>query len=73
MVYLGVFAVAMLVEKTRKSEAISVFVVIGYTNTFISICMTIFLISRVGLPPFAGFIGKLFVFKAGFSQVLHGL
>lgn len=70
---LGVFAVAMLVEKTRKSEAISAFAGIGYTNPFISICMIIFLISMVGLPPFAGFIGKLFVFKAGIESNLTWL
>jgi NADH-quinone oxidoreductase subunit N len=70
---LGVFAVAMLVERTRKSEAISAFAGIGYTNPFISICMIIFLISMVGLPPFAGFIGKLFVFKAGVESNLTWL
>jgi NADH-quinone oxidoreductase subunit N len=30
--------------------------------------MIIFLISMVGLPPFAGFLGKLFVFKAGIEN-----
>jgi NADH-quinone oxidoreductase subunit N len=70
---LGAFAVAMLVERTRKSEAISAFAGIGYTNPFISICMIIFLISMVGLPPFAGFIGKLFVFKAGVESNLTWL
>jgi len=30
--------------------------------------MIIFLISMAGLPPFAGFLGKLFVFKAGIGS-----
>jgi len=70
---LGVFAVAMLVEKTRKSEEISAFAGIGKSNPFIAICMIIFLVSMVGLPPFAGFIGKLFVFKAGIEANLTWL
>jgi NADH-quinone oxidoreductase subunit N len=70
---LGAFAVAMTVERTRKSEAISAFAGIGYTNPFISICMIIFMISMVGLPPFAGFLGKLFVFKAGVESNLTWL
>ncbi|MHB8276872.1 MAG: proton-conducting transporter transmembrane domain-containing protein, partial [Candidatus Humimicrobiaceae bacterium] len=28
----------------------------------------IFLVSMVGIPPFAGFIGKLFVFQAGINS-----
>ena len=70
---LGAFSVAMLVERTRKSEEIKAFAGMGYTNPFISICMIIFMISMVGIPPFAGFIGKLFVFKAGVEANLTWL
>ena len=70
---MGAFAVAMLVEKGRRSESITAFAGIGYSNPFISICMIIFLISMVGLPPFAGFIGKLFIFKAGIESNLTWL
>jgi NADH-quinone oxidoreductase subunit N len=70
---LGAFAVAMLVERTRKSEEIKAFAGMGHTNPFISICMIIFMISMVGIPPFAGFIGKLFVFKAGVESNLTWL
>jgi NADH-quinone oxidoreductase subunit N len=35
--------------------------------------MIIFLISMVGLPPFAGFLGKLFIFKAGVENNLTWL
>jgi NADH-quinone oxidoreductase subunit N len=65
---LGAFAVAMLVERGRDSEEIAAFAGIGQSNPFISICMIIFLVSMVGLPPFAGFLGKLFVFKAGIEN-----
>ncbi len=65
---LGAFAVAMLVERGRDSEEIAAFAGLGQSNPFISICMIIFLVSMVGLPPFAGFLGKLFVFKAGIEN-----
>jgi NADH-quinone oxidoreductase subunit N len=65
---LGAFAVAMLVERGRDSEEIAAFTGIGQSNPFISICMIIFLISMAGLPPFAGFLGKLFVFKTGIEN-----
>ncbi len=70
---LGAFAVAMLVERSRRSEEISAFAGIGKSNPFISICMIIFLVSMAGLPPFAGFLGKLFVFKAGIEANLTWL
>ncbi len=70
---LGAFAVAMLVERTRKSESLTGFAGIGKTNPFIGICMIIFMISMVGLPPFAGFLGKLFVFKSGVESNLTWL
>ena len=70
---LGAFAVAMLVERTRKSENLTGFAGIGRTNPFIGICMIIFMISMVGLPPFAGFLGKLFVFKSGVESNLTWL
>jgi len=65
---LGAFAVAMLVERGRGSGEITAFAGIGQSNPFISVCMIIFLISMVGLPPFAGFLGKLLVFKAGIEN-----
>ena len=70
---LGAFAVAMLVERTRKSESLTGFAGVGRTNPFIGICMIIFMISMVGLPPFAGFLGKLFVFKSGVESNLTWL
>jgi len=67
---LGAFAVAMVVEKTSGSEDISAFAGLGKTNPYLAITMTIFLVSMVGIPPFAGFIGKLFVFQAGVNSNL---
>jgi len=61
---IGAFSVAMIVEKTKKSSELSSFAGIGYSNPYLGVAMTIFMMSLVGLPPFAGFIGKLYVFKS---------
>ncbi|GFP28835.1 NADH-quinone oxidoreductase subunit N, partial [Candidatus Hakubella thermalkaliphila] len=60
----GAFAVAMVVERARGSSEISALGGLGYSNPFLGVTMTIFMMSLVGLPPFAGFIGKLYVFKS---------
>jgi NADH-quinone oxidoreductase subunit N len=65
---LGAFAVAMLVEKASGSEDISAFSGLSQSNPYLAITMTMFLVSMVGIPPFAGFIGKLFVFQAGVNS-----
>jgi len=61
---IGAFSIAMIVEKTKNSSELSSFAGIGYSNPFLGVAMTIFMMSLVGLPPFAGFIGKLYIFKS---------
>ncbi|MCB1197621.1 MAG: NADH-quinone oxidoreductase subunit N [Deltaproteobacteria bacterium] len=40
----------------------------GNQNIWMSVSMTIFLLSMIGLPPFSGFIAKFYVFKSLLSQ-----
>ncbi len=61
---LGAFYVVMLVEAKTGSEDIDSYKGLGYRSPFISVAMAIFLISLAGIPPTAGFIGKLFLFAA---------
>ncbi|MCX8010079.1 MAG: NADH-quinone oxidoreductase subunit N, partial [Ignavibacteria bacterium] len=61
---LGVFFVLMLLADKLNSEEIDDFKGIGYKASFLTVSMTIFLISLTGLPPTAGFIGKLYLFYA---------
>jgi len=65
---IGAFAIAMIVETERDSPEISAFARLGHLKPFLAISMTIFLVSMTGLPPFAGFIGKLFVFQSGVNS-----
>ena len=61
---LGSFYIVMLVANKTGSEDIDSYKGLGYRAPFISVAMTIFFISLAGLPPTAGFIGKLFLFAS---------
>jgi NADH-quinone oxidoreductase subunit N len=60
----GAFYVVMLVANKTHSEDISEYKGLGYRAPILSVAMAIFLISLTGLPPTAGFIGKLYLFAA---------
>jgi NADH-quinone oxidoreductase subunit N len=61
---LGAFYVVMLVANKTGSEDISAYKGLGYRSPIISVAFAIFLVSLTGLPPTAGFVGKLFLFAA---------
>lgn len=61
---LGAFFVVMLIANKTGSEEIDDYNGLGYTSPLLSITLAIFLISLTGIPPTAGFIGKLYLFIA---------
>lgn len=61
---LGAFYVVMLVANKTGSEDIDAYKGLGYRSPLVGVAMVIFFISLTGLPPTAGFIGKLFLFVA---------
>jgi NADH-quinone oxidoreductase subunit N len=61
---LGAFYVVMLVANKTGSEDIDSYKGLGYRSPLISVSLAIFFISLAGIPPTAGFIGKLFLFAA---------
>jgi NADH-quinone oxidoreductase subunit N len=61
---LGAFYVVMLIANKTGSEDIESYKGMGYRSPLISVVMALFLISLTGLPPTAGFIGKLYLFAA---------
>jgi NADH-quinone oxidoreductase subunit N len=61
---LGAFYVVMLVANKTGSEDIEDYKGLASRAPFISVALAIFLISLTGLPPTAGFIGKLYLFAA---------
>lgn len=60
----GAFLVVMLIANKTGSENIDDYDGIGYTSPLLGISLVIFLVSLTGLPPTAGFIGKLYLFIA---------
>jgi NADH-quinone oxidoreductase subunit N len=61
---LGAFYVVMLVANKVGSEDIEDYKGLGSRAPFLTVALAIFLISLTGLPPTAGFIGKLYLFAA---------
>jgi NADH-quinone oxidoreductase subunit N len=61
---LGAFYVVMLVANKTGSEDIDSYKGLGYRTPLVSVAMVLFLISLAGIPPTAGFIGKLFLFAS---------
>ncbi|HEY6952117.1 MAG TPA: NADH-quinone oxidoreductase subunit N [Bacteroidota bacterium] len=61
---LGAFLVVMMVANKTGSEDIDTYKGLGYRSPLVGVAMVIFFISLTGLPPTAGFIGKLYLFAA---------
>ncbi len=61
---LGAFYVVMLIADKIGSEDIEDYKGLGPKAPLVTVALTIFLISLTGLPPTAGFIGKLYLFTA---------
>ncbi len=56
---LGAFTVAGLIWRETGSENIDDYDGMSRRNPLLATCMTVFMFSLVGLPPFAGFVAKL--------------
>ena len=61
---LGAFAVVSAVDRAAGSEDIKVYYGLGRKAPILALVMAVFLFSLTGLPPTAGFIGKLYLFAA---------
>ncbi|MBI4834200.1 MAG: NADH-quinone oxidoreductase subunit N [Planctomycetes bacterium] len=67
---LGAFLVVIAVEEKTGSADIKEYRGLGWRMPLVGIIMAIFLFSLTGLPPLAGFIGKLYIFKAVIEKAL---
>ena len=65
---LGAFAVVIAVENRTGSANLPDFAGLIRRSPFLAVCMFIFLLSLIGIPPTAGFLGKLFVFGAAIQR-----
>lgn len=70
---LGAFFYVTAINNHLKSEDLSDYVGIGFRAPWAGAMMVIFLASLTGVPPFAGFIGKFYLFTAAMDKELFWL
>lgn len=61
---LGAFLVVIIIRNKINSEELSDYDGLGYSMPLMGVSLGVFLVSLTGLPPTAGFIGKLYIFLA---------
>ena len=70
---LGAFGVVAAVTDGGGNEEIQSYRGLGSTTPYTAVAMAIFLFSLIGLPPFAGFVGKVYLFAAVISSRIYWL
>jgi NADH-quinone oxidoreductase subunit N len=66
---LGAFLVVILVAEATGSESILDYRGLARRHPVAAVAFAIFLFSLTGLPPFAGFVGKWYLFYAVFERI----
>ncbi len=70
---LGAFAVVIAVSNAIRSDEIEDYSGLNRRSPFLAFAMLVFLLSLAGVPPLAGFIGKLYIFVAAIKEELYTL
>jgi NADH-quinone oxidoreductase subunit N len=70
---LGAFGVVAMVANGGGSEEIDSYRGLGSRAPYVCVAMAIFLFSLIGLPPFAGFVGKIYLFAAVIYKKIYWL
>lgn len=70
---IGAFAVVIAVSQVIRSDEIEDYNGLNRRSPFLAAAMLLFLLSLAGVPPLAGFIGKLYLFVAAIEQELYTL
>ena len=66
---LGAFLVVVMIANVTNDENIETYRGLAWRGAVVpAVCFAVFLFSLTGLPPFAGFIGKFFLFAAVLKQ-----
>lgn len=68
---LGAFLVISIIEQRSGKISINDYDGLYKTNPKISLFLTLCLFSLAGIPPFAGFFSKFFIFMAAFESGFH--
>ncbi|MFQ5665299.1 MAG: NADH-quinone oxidoreductase subunit N [Candidatus Binatia bacterium] len=71
---LGAFAVVIaLGHRGAPNENLDDYAGVGFRSPFLGVAMVIFMLSLAGIPPLAGFIGKVYIFSAAVKSGYVGL
>jgi len=70
---IGAFAVVIAVSHAIGSDEIDDYSGLNRRSPFLAFAMLLFLLSLAGVPPLAGFIGKLYIFVAAIKEGLYTL
>lgn len=70
---LGAFAIVIAVGNSIRSDEIEDYNGLNRRSPFLAFAMLVFLLSLAGVPPLAGFIGKLYIFLAAINEGLYTL
>lgn len=71
---IAVFAVVLMMKRRdRMVEDIADLAGLGKAHPMLALAMTVVMFSMAGIPPLAGFFGKLFVFQAAVAAKLYWL
>ncbi len=65
---LGAFAVVTILSARLRSDSISEYAGLIRRAPAAAVCMVIFMLSLAGIPPTAGFVGKLYLFAAAIQS-----
>ena len=70
---IGAFAVVIAVSHAIGSDEIEDYSGLNRRSPFLAFAMLVLLLSLAGVPPLAGFIGKLYIFVAAIKEGLYTL
>jgi NAD(P)H-quinone oxidoreductase subunit 2 len=70
---LGGFACVILFSLRTGTDQISEYSGLYHKDPLLTLCLSICLLSLGGIPPLAGFFGKIYLFWAGWQAGLYGL
>src|SRR5208337_4671407 len=65
---IGAFAVAAWLVRDKKTDDIDDLNGLGYQSPLLAVCIVILMLSLIGIPPLAGFFGKLYMFMEALNQ-----
>jgi len=65
---IGAFAVAAWLVRDKKTDEIDDLNGLGMQSPLLATCILVLMLSLIGIPPFAGFFGKLYMFMEALNQ-----